>query len=325
MNERDFVTQKRAAWEELERLIQKAGGAQGLRALDRAELQALGPLYRRVATDLAYARSRAISEDLVLYLNDLVGRAYTRLYESEGGASRPLQSIRDFYFTEFPTLLQRYVRPFLAACALCVAGAIFSYWLVINDPDKLSVFVPEGFKESAEAWKSGKVNGEASASVSAFLMTHNLQVGIFSAVSGLAAGLPTASMMFQNGGMLGAFSALMTQVHRHHTFWPGIVPHGVTELTAIFICGAAGFVIGWGLLFPGPYTRLDSLRLRGADAIKLVLGTVPLFIFAGVIEGMFSHLALPVAVRYGFAIVTGILWYLYLFLPRPKQGVGSRV
>lgn len=71
------------------------------------------------------------------------------------------------------------------------------------------------------------------------------------------------------------------------------------------------------LLLPGPRSRLDALWLSARDAIKLVLGTIPLFIFAGIVEGMFSHLAIPATARYAFAAVNGILWYLYLFLPRP--------
>jgi uncharacterized membrane protein SpoIIM required for sporulation len=332
MNERDFVTQRRAAWEQLETLLQKAGKARGARALNRAELQTLGPLYRRVATDLAYARARAVSDDLVLHLNDLVSRAHALLYESGSGSARPIRAMTEFYFYEFPMLLQRHVRYFLAAFALCVGGGLFAYWLVMQNPEKISLYVPEQLKSSMEYWKSGKVDAPASAEFSAQLMTNNLTVGIISAASGVACGVPTASMMWSTGGMVGAMGALMTQVKRHDTFWPGIVPHGVAELTAIFICGTAGFVIGLALLVPGPYSRFDAIRVRGTEAIKLVLGTVPLFIFAGVIEGMFSRLPIPVAIRYGFAIGTGILWYLYLFLPRrrpslpeaePPRGTGN--
>lgn len=327
MNERDFATQKRADWELLDALLRKAQGTQGLRALNRTELQILGPLYRRVSTDLAYARSRAISEDLVLHLNDLVGRAHSLVYAAESGTQRPGKAIRDFYFTEFPALLQRYAAYFIAALSLTVLGAIFGYWLVINDSEKVWIFIPEQqFKQVLEHWEGGNVNDPPSAAFSAELMTHNFNVGLVSAASGVAFGLPVVSMMFTStGGMLGAFAARMTLVNRHHTFWPGIVPHGVAELTAIFICGAAGFLIGSALLIPGTYSRLDALRIRGTDAIKLVLGTIPLFIFAGVIEGMFSRLPIAISLRYAFAIVTGILWYLYLFLPRRQLTAASPV
>jgi len=130
--------------------------------------------------------------------------------------------------------------------------------------------------------------------------------------------VPDAYMMFENGAMLGAMAALMTQVHHHDTFWPGIVPHGIAELTAIFICGGAGFLLGFSFLMPGRYRRLDAFRIAGLDSIKLVLGTIPLFFFAGIIEAMFSRVNLAASVRYTFAITNGILWYSYLFIPRRK-------
>lgn len=75
-------------------------------------------------------------------------------------------------------------------------------------------------------------------------------------------------------------------------------------------------MLGLAFLLPGRYTRRESLLNNGIDAILLLLGTIPLFIFAGIIEGMFSHLPLPPAVRLTFAGLNGIVWYLYLFMPR---------
>ena len=128
--------------------------------------------------------------------------------------------------------------------------------------------------------------------------------------------MPTVIAEFQNGAMMGALVAIVDKVHKQGSLWPGIVPHGVAELTAIFICGAAGFRLGLALLFPGRYARMEAMRLAGIDSVRLTLGTIPLFIFAGVIEGMFSHLSISAGVRYAFALLNGILWYLYLFLPR---------
>jgi uncharacterized membrane protein SpoIIM required for sporulation len=315
MDERDFVSKKRAGWDRLAALVEKANGKQGVRALNREEILSLGPLYRRVASDLAYARANAVSNDLVLHLNGLVGRAHALLYEAEtsGNAAR---SVVSFYLIDFPTLLQKHVRYFLAALGITLLGVAFAYWLVITQPDKLNLFIPEGFKSSVEAWKNGAVAQEAHAEFASALMTHNFYVGLLAFALGMFACVPTVSMLFENGTMLGAMSALMTQVHRHGTFWPGILPHGIAELTAIFICGAAGLRMGMALLLPGPYTRGDALRLAGTDAVKLLLGTIPLFVFAGIIEGMFSHLGLPPAIRLSFAAVNGVIWYLYLFLPR---------
>jgi uncharacterized membrane protein SpoIIM required for sporulation len=315
MDERDFVSKKREAWDRLAALVAKANGKGGVRALNREEIQALGPLYRRASSDLAYARAHATSQDLVLHLNGLVGRAHALLYEAQtsGNAAR---SLWNFYAYEFPMLLQRRVRYFLLSIAITLVGAGYAYWACANQPERVWVFIPPQFKASAEVWKSGKIADQARPEMSSFLMVNNQQVGLIAFASGVLGGVPTAYLLLNNGEVLGAFSALMTQVHKHSTFWPGIVPHGIAELTAIFICGAAGFLMGLTLLVPGPFTRWEAFRLAGLDAIKLVLGTIPLFVFAGIIEGMFSHLPTPVWLRYGFAGINGVMWYVYLFLPR---------
>jgi uncharacterized membrane protein SpoIIM required for sporulation len=317
MNERNFVTQKREDWDRLAALVEKANGPRGVRALQRDEVQALGPLYRRASSDLAYARARAVNTDLVQHLNGLVGKAHALLYEAET-SEKPATSVLNFYLYDFPALLQRRAGYFLAALGVSLLGVAFAYWLVITHPARLDLFVPPGFKSSVDIWKSGKVTGDPSAEQSGWLMQHNLTVGLVAFASGVFCVLPALAALFTNGAMLGAMAALMTQVHHHDTFWPGILPHGIAELTAIFICGAAGIQIGMSVLLPGPYARADAFRVAGLEGIRLVLGTIPLFIFAGIIEGMFSHLPLPATIRLTFAGINGVIWYLYLFLPRKR-------
>lgn len=320
MNERDFVDRKRADWDRLATLITKAAGQRGVRSLSREDVRQLGPLYRRVSSDLAYARLHATSADLVAHLNGLIGRAHALMFEAERPRSAR-QSLVNFYANEFPALLQKRVGYFLAAVGISVLGGVLAYWLVITHPDKLDLFIPENLRSSAQGWKEGKVVHGAYASFSAQLMTHNQTVGLVAFALGPALGFPTAYFMFYNGAMLGAMAALMTQVHQHQNFWPGILPHGFAELTAIFICGGAGLLIGMSLLFPGQYHRVEAFKRAGTDAIKLVIGTIPLFIFAGIVEGMFSHLPIPAGIRLTFAGINGVLWYLYLFIPRPAAAL----
>ncbi len=256
MNERDFVNKKRADWDRLAALIALAS-RKSVKRLGREDVRQLGPLYRRVSSDLAYARLHATSGDLVEHLNALVGRAHALMFEAERSRSAT-QSLAHFYVHEFPVLLQKRIWYFLTAVGFTLAGAAFAYWLVITHPDKLNLFIPEMFRSSVEVWKSGKVASEAYSSQSAFLFTNNMKVGMIACGLGCLAGIPTAEALFNNGATLGALSALMTQVHRHDTFWPGILPHGIAELTAIFICGAAGFILGMSLVFPGQYHRVES-------------------------------------------------------------------
>ena len=315
MDEQGFVSKKRENWDTLQKLVDKAGQRGGLQRLTREEVRQFGSLYRRVASDLAYVRSRATNRDLVTHLNTLLVRAYILLYDSVP-SQKPSYALVNFYFYEFPALIQKYLRLFLFAISVSLAGAFFAYYMIIAHPESTTLFIPEQFKESLEIWKQGNISSPAYAGFSAQLFTHNTTIGFLAAASGVVGGVPTLDLLYQNGVTLGAFAAVMTQYHAHATFWPGILPHGIAELTAIFICGAAGLLIGRAVLFPGKYRRLDALRIHGLEAIKLTLGTIPLFIFAGIIEGMFSHLAIPAALRYAFAALNGVLWYAYLFIPR---------
>jgi hypothetical protein len=125
MDERDFVTKKRADWDRLAALVSKANSKGGVRNLSRDEILSLGPLYRRASSDLAYARAHATSQDLVLHLNGLVGRSHALLYEAETSGN-VAHSLWNFYIYEFPMLLQRHVRLFLAAIAITVFGGLVS-------------------------------------------------------------------------------------------------------------------------------------------------------------------------------------------------------
>lgn len=321
MNEQNFVTRRRETWEQLAAIVAKASGRGGSRALNREELLALGPLYRRVCSDLAYARVHAVSGDLVAHLNGLVGQAHALLYETDT-AGRATHAVFNFYLYDFPALLQRHLRYFLAAFGITLLGAFYAYWFVAVHPDQSEVFIPPQFKESVEHWKGGASAQDSSTEFSGELFANNQRVGLIAYASGVAAGIPTCYLLFNNGATIGALSAEITRVHQHHTFWPGILPHGISELTAIFICGGAGLLLGGSLLFPGRFHRTEAFRKAGLESIYLVLGSIPLFIFAGIVEGMFSHLGLAAWIRLTFAGINGILWYLYLFVPRRRPDTG---
>ncbi len=93
-----------------------------------------------------------------------------------------------------------------------------------------------------------------------------------------------------------------------------MAPHGVLELPAIFMAGGAGLLLGRGLLFPGLLSRRDSLAQAGGQGVRLVLGTIPLLVVAGVIEGFFSPLHSPAGAKFVFA--AGVLCLLVLYLAR---------
>ena len=130
---------------------------------------------------------------------------------------------------------------------------------------------------------------------------------------GFVVGFPTFLLMFFNGLMLGAFVALYASRGLGVDVWGWLLPHGITELTAIVLCGAAGFALAAGWLFPGRATRLESLRERGQDAGVIVIGALMLFL-AGLIEGVFRQTVRDIGVRYALAVLSATLvsgWFAW--------------
>ncbi|MCW3058939.1 MAG: stage II sporulation protein M [Capsulimonas sp.] len=320
IDERAFINKKRANWERLSSIVERTKNG-GLRRLSKEELPALGSLYRRAAADLAYARQQEANPNLVLYLNELVGNAHGVIYSEETGGWR---RILGFLRVGLPDVLRRRMGFTIAAIIISVIGAYLAYALVHKSEDYLALFLPEGFRSSFDGWKQGFADHGDISSAEGFdfssqLMTNNTKVGIIAFATGITLILPVL-MLLQNGEMMGALIAVVQPTGHLTSMWAGILPHGVAELSAIFICGGAGLCIGWALIAPGKYSRKDALVIAGRDGAKMMVGTIPLFILAGIIEGNISHASLPHWAKFGMAIFQFalLLFYIYGSPRRPK-------
>lgn len=321
IDERAFINKKRAGWERLSLIVERVKSG-GLTRLSADELPALGSLYRRAAADLSYARAQGANPSLVLYLNELVGNAHGVLYSEDAGSG--WERAGRFLTSGLPGVLRRRMAYVLVAVALGVLGAWMAYALVHHDPRQLDMFLPAQFRDSFEGWKEGFADhGDISAgeglNFSSQLMTNNTQVGIVSFATGITL-IGPVYFMFYNGCVMGALIAVVQPTGHLASMWAGILPHGVCELSAIFICGGAGLVLGSALIAPGRYARRDALLVAGRDAVKMMVGTVPLFIIAGLIEGNISHASLPHWVKFTLAAAQFAALVAYIYAPRREAG-----
>ena len=247
IDERAFINGKRAGWEKLSVIVERTKNG-GLKQLSREELPALGSLYRRAAADLAFARAQGANPNLVLYLNELVGNAHGVIYAEEAGGWSRLG--RFFAYGLADTLRRR--MPFvLAAIALNLIGALLAYVIIHRDPTQLGLYFPDQLRDAVDFWKSGGADkGDIPLGdgvlFSSSLMTHNTQVGITAFATGITLVLPVI-LMFQNGTMIGALTAVVQPTGHLASMWAGLLPHGICELSATFICGGAGLLTGWAL------------------------------------------------------------------------------
>ena len=122
--------------------------------------------------------------------------------------------------------------------------------------------------------------------------------------------------------VLGAFGALFAMRGLGVEFWGWVLPHGITELFAVILCGGAGLVLGQALVFPGTHARLDNLAIKGREAGVIALGCVAMFFVAGLLEGFFRQIVNDTFVRYVVAGVSALLLYLYFTRCGREEALG---
>jgi uncharacterized membrane protein SpoIIM required for sporulation len=315
----EFRRGREASWRELELLIARVD-KRGVRALSADELQRLPLLYRTALSSLAVARSIALDRNLLLYLENLGLRAYLAVYGPRVGI---WAGCREFLSRGFPEAVSAARWHVLISALVLLAGAVAGCVLTLADEAWFTALVPSGMADDrgpastrqelldGEIFHPPPSFTEAFGVMASFLFTHNTVVGIMTFSLGIAAGVPTLLLLAYQGVMLGAFLALHANRDLTVEFLGWISIHGVTELTAIILCGAGGLLIADKVLFPGRYSRIESLALHGRAAARLAIGAMLLFFVAGILEGGFRQLIQSTALRFAVGGVTGFMWLAY--------------
>jgi len=312
-----FRREREATWRELEDLLTFAG-KQGLRALPAEQLARLPHLYRATLSSLSVARSISLDKALVDYLESLVSRAYFVVY----GTRQHLRAqLADFFGWRLPDAVRR-ARWHVAAAALVFAlGGLVAFVMTSRNSDFYYTFMGGMAQGRSPASSTAELrgglyddNGGVASMLTTFataLFSHNANIGMLAFALGFVAGLPTLVLLFTNGLTLGAFTALYHSRGLGVDVWGWLLPHGVTELLAVILCGAGGFLLAHGMVFPGARPRLDALRERGRQAALIVIGAVIMLFFAGLLEGIFRQTVTNVPIRYAVAAATAIFWTWY--------------
>jgi uncharacterized membrane protein SpoIIM required for sporulation len=324
MTQRSFVQRRSQAWEELDDLLRRAGRG-GIRSLHPGEVERLGQLYRALGSDLAFARDR-YDPALVEYLNRATARAHAYVYATtaQSGWSR----VARFYACDFPREVRRSLLPILLCTALTVASAITAYVSVRSRPDTAYALLPDVPPQIRKSLHDSNfaIASTDSPLVSAAIITNNVRVTLIAFAGAMTLGTLTIYIVAFNGVMLGGLGALFTNAGFGADFWATIAPHGVIELTAIQVAGAAGLLIAQGVLVPGRMRRRDAIVANGRRAATLFGGVVSMLLVAGTIEGFISPLRWPIDARLAFGATTALLLYSYLaFSGRSAASIADRV
>lgn len=317
-----WLEKRKSHWVRLEHLLDQSH-KHGLKSLTRSELQELGLLYRQAAADLSAVREDPTAQYYARSLNLLLARAHNTIYSGE--KSSPLK-VFHFYRYSYPAIFRRQLPLVTTAFLIFVLGAIAGLLLSVTNPDFMRIYIGPHMEQTIERhemWTDSIVSikpAEAS-----FIMTNNMSVSFFTFASGIVFGLGTVWSLLNNGIMLGVIGVACWFHSMSLSLWSFVAPHGVLELPAIFIAGGAGLLIGRSMLFPGLLPRRESIARGGAEGVKLVLGTVPILIVAGTIEGFISPSHLAPHYKFILAGIFAAIFFLYLFLPveKEKQNAGQ--
>lgn len=284
-----FVTAHSAEWQRLEQLSRR-------RRLAADEVDELVSLHQRVSTHLSVVRSAAPDPSLVARLSMLVNRSR----QAVAGSREPIwRDVARFFVLEFPAALYRAgpLTIVVAVAFLLIAGA--SGWWVAADPA-----VQAALASDAEVRRLCDVQFEAyysenpAASFAGLVWTNNAWIAAQSIAFGITGVFPLY-VFAQNAVGVGSTGGLMASCGSLDTFFAFITPHGLLELTAVFVALAAGLRLFWAWVDPGPRTRLEALAQEGRAMVGVAVGLVVVLFVSGLVEAYVTPAPLPTWLRIG--------------------------
>ncbi len=323
MKQGQFEQRYRETWTRFEDLLGQLESNSAWFRLKNAE--EYGQLYRRICHFHSIAQERNYSSFLVDHLGDMVVRGHQYLYRRH---NHFLNKFIQFFVADFPRLVRQEQRWFWFATAvfylptlLIALAVLIKPELVYTVMDSAQVSNMEEMYNPENRTLGSAREAETNWHMFGFYIYNNIGVSFRTFASGILWGIGSLFFLIYNGLLFGAVSAHMINVEYVTTFFTFVVAHGSFELTAIVISGAAGFKLGWSLLFPGNLSRKESLLNAAEIAIKLVYGVIGMLFVAAFIEAFWSsNNAFYPWQKY---MVGGVLWFVvivYLTLGGRKFG-----
>lgn len=319
-----FISAERRYWSALEELLNTLE-SDAAHKMEVAQIKQFHYLYQRTAADLAKVSTLAAETNVRRYLETLVARSYAEVHEirKKTGRLAPLR----WFFQTFPQTFRRYVQAFWLAVMVTLAGFLFGGFAISFDPEAKAVIMPFPHlnlspservaqeERRAQEGAQDRLSG-AKTSFSAYLMTHNTRVSIFTFAMGITWGVGTLILLFYNGVILGAV-ALDYVLDGQTKFLIGwLLPHGAIEIPAILLAGQAGFVLAGALIGWGQRISL-KMRLQRVlgDLVTLLGGLALMLIWAGFVEAFLSQYhepVIPYSVKIGFGVMEFIALAVFL-------------
>jgi uncharacterized membrane protein SpoIIM required for sporulation len=303
-----FIARNAPSWERLAQLTSQA--RHGLSRLAPAEIDELVALYQRASSHLSHARTAYRDPGLTMRLTTLVSQASGVIYR---GRSRPGRALREFFAWRFPAAVYQSGRFIAVSAALLLVPAVaIGIWLA-NSDEALDLVAPEAAREAYlnEDFED-YYSSDSAANFATEVTVNNIQVAIQAFAGGILLCIPTAFVLVLNGAVLGEAAGQFAAVGELGKFFGLVLPHGLLELTAVIIAGAAGLRMGWAIIAPGDRSRVEALGAEARRSVIIVLGLVVAFMVAGFIEGFVTGRGGSTALRVSIGVVAEVAFLSWI-------------
>ena len=301
-----FTAAHEASWRRLDALVKRR------RQLTGPEIDELVTLYQQTTTHLSAVRSAGTDPVLAAALSTRVARARAAVT----GASTPGWSVlRRFALVSFPAMAYRARWWWLGTTAASLGLALILGWWVARSPQaQAAILPPAQVAKLVHQQFRGYYSQFAASSFAADVWTHNVWVAAESLISGIVLGLPTLYVLLSNAANVGAIGGLMIAHGRGVLFFALILPHGLLELSAVFLAAATGLRLGWTIIDPGPRPRARALAEEGRASITIALGLIVVLLVSGFIEAFVTPSPLPTWARIAIGALAEAIFLSYVIV-----------
>lgn len=299
-----YVQAHQSEWQRLEHLVRQ-------RRLSGAESDELVDRYQQVATQLSVVRTSAPDPAVIAYLSSLLARARTK---SAGARTTTWRALAHFVTDRFPAALYRLRRWWLSTAGVSVlVTAVMMWWLLANPTVEQGLLSPSEVEALVEEDFEGYYSQYAASHFAAQVWVNNAWVAALCLALGLL-GLPVVWLLFTNLANLAVIGSVMIRHDHAGHFWGLLLPHGLLELTAVFVAAGVGLRLFWSWVEPGDLTRSQSVAREGRTAGTVALGLVLVLLVSGIIEAFVTPSGLPTWSRVGIGVVAEAAFLAYVLV-----------
>jgi uncharacterized membrane protein SpoIIM required for sporulation len=304
-----FVQTHSPQWSRLEELVRRSRRPGRLSGRDVDELVTL---YQQVATHLSVVQSRSPDPVLVGRLSRLVADGRAAVTGTHAAAWREVSS---FLTVTFPVAVYR-TRTWWVPTALVSLAVAFAlgWWVDTHVEVQRSLLPPGQVRALVNTQFADYYRAHPARDFAGQVWTNNVWVAAATLAGGVLLGVPTVYALFANMLNVGVSGGYLVAAGKGGVFFGLIAPHGILELTAVFVASGAGLRLGWTVVDPGRRRRADALAAEGRASVTIAIGLIGVLAVSGVIEAFVTPSGLPTWARIGIGVLAEVGFLCYVWI-----------